>query len=401
LSISLAALLVASTAMATLPYPAPTDCAPGTTQVVKKLTVKDEGKDVQVTRVMCADDTTGNIDGEVREYYMTGNLRAEGAFVDGEQQGPVKIYYDTPKRDLKMTGMLDNDREVGTWTKYNPDGTKQSIRVYDYDKKGQLTGTLDYATGLNTVYQYSKKDPTKQIGMVQGKVVNGMMVGEWTHYDQKGRVDGKKYFDAKGNLVASRSFSKKNGDHGTAAFYYADGTVKGLAPVKKGRFNGWGVLLAKDGSVIRRVFWENGKEVDGTSYVEGTCKNYDPVTFKVDMAGCKLRDGHWDFTTEDGQKCSGDYQKGKKLGLFSCTKENGQVCEQRWGEFMGLEWAIDSEPKCGPVPPHATASPAYASIDDDGRHKQIGAPDDGTKYRLDDDGSKVFDDGKKTEMRAI
>ena len=67
-------------------------------------------------------------DGELRRYYLNGNLLMRFYFEEGNVEGPWEDYY--PNGKLLMSGQMKADKEVGNW-KY-------------YDENGKLLGEAPY-----------------------------------------------------------------------------------------------------------------------------------------------------------------------------------------------------------------------------------------------------------------
>ena len=67
-------------------------------------------------------------DGELRRYYLNGNLLMRFYFEEGNVEGPWEDYY--PNGKLLMSGQMKANKEVGNW-KY-------------YDENGNLLGEAPY-----------------------------------------------------------------------------------------------------------------------------------------------------------------------------------------------------------------------------------------------------------------
>ena len=67
-------------------------------------------------------------DGELRRYYLNGNLLMKLYFEAGNVEGPWEDYY--PNGKLLMSGQMKENKEVGNW-KY-------------YDESGKLLGEAPY-----------------------------------------------------------------------------------------------------------------------------------------------------------------------------------------------------------------------------------------------------------------
>ena len=68
-------------------------------------------------------------DGELRRYYLNGNLLMKLYFEAGNVEGPWEDYY--PNGKLLMSGQMKENKEVGNWKYYDESGKLLGEAPYD------------------------------------------------------------------------------------------------------------------------------------------------------------------------------------------------------------------------------------------------------------------------------
>ena len=68
-------------------------------------------------------------DGELRRYYLNGNLLMKLYFEAGKVEGPWEDYY--PNGKLLMSGQMKENKEVGNWKYYDESGKLLGEAPYD------------------------------------------------------------------------------------------------------------------------------------------------------------------------------------------------------------------------------------------------------------------------------
>ena len=68
-------------------------------------------------------------DGELRRYYLNGNLLMGFYFEEGNVEGPWEDYY--PNGKLLMSGQMKANKEVGNWKYYDENGNLLGEAPYD------------------------------------------------------------------------------------------------------------------------------------------------------------------------------------------------------------------------------------------------------------------------------
>lgn len=203
-------------------------------------------------------------DGEWKDFYDNGNLRAEGIYKDGLKVGVWKYYYDNGK--LEQTGKYDTSGKlVGKWVWYYSSGN--ILREENY-----INGLSD---GLMTEYD-------EEGGIIaEGEYIEGMEDGPWLFEYGDYREEGEysyglrngywKYFDNENNLIFEGEFIDNN-PNGKHLYYWDNGKIKDeinyLMGLKKGDWKKYNY----DGTLLLVISYENGIE-----------KKYDGVTIKPEF----------------------------------------------------------------------------------------------------------------------
>jgi antitoxin component YwqK of YwqJK toxin-antitoxin module len=106
----------------------------------------------------------GKLDGAVKKY-EGGKLISEATFKSGKADGP---YTELRNGKPALTGTFANDRRIGVWTTYDPDGSVTLSATYT---DGVLDGTWrQLASG----------------SVVEGTMLAARRTGDWTHTDKTG-----------------------------------------------------------------------------------------------------------------------------------------------------------------------------------------------------------------------
>ena len=83
-------------------------------------------------------------------YYNSGNMKAEGNYSNGEQEGRWTKYYENSQ--IKEQGNYKSGRKVNRWISYYDNGTKKSEGSY---KNGELVKLNDSSS--DNIWQYGEK----------------------------------------------------------------------------------------------------------------------------------------------------------------------------------------------------------------------------------------------------
>ncbi len=204
----------------------------------------------------------GQKQGNWKEYYIDGNLKATGNYINDLHEGIWKYYYKNGQ--LEEIGKYVNNAPDSTWYWYFSDGNllrKEQFynglrdgMLTEYDREGNIITQGDYLEGMkegNWIYQVGD---SKEEGEYGEDLRNGL----WNSYYADGnlRFEGK-FID--GN---------PNGEH---SWYWNSGKLKQQGKYIMGRKNGdW------------KKFDENGIPIIIISYTGGKETKYDGISIESD-----------------------------------------------------------------------------------------------------------------------
>lgn len=139
----------------------------------------------------------------------------------GLKQG-LWYYADRKTKKIKSLGYYKNNKRVGLWYKFYPDGSKLSEFHY---QKGQKIGKAKtyYANGKLQEEGFWKVNTW--LGEYKFYFENGNLCYLW-YYDKEGNRTGEqKYFHENGKIKIKGNWKKGNRD-GVLKEYYEDGTLR-------------------------------------------------------------------------------------------------------------------------------------------------------------------------------
>lgn len=255
----------------------------------------------------------------VRERYPNKQIAIERTVTQDEKHNYVNhgtwTMWD-PSGRLICQGDFLNGKAVGKWIRVFPEGGEDPYSGPEYD---------DFARPFKAETTYS----------------DDKIVGEWTLTDAQGRT------------MHSWQF---NDDrlNGKAVAYFANGKVKTEAVFLNGVLDGEAVEYDAQGNKISATAWLAGRRFgpttqrypSGAKYSEGEYiyaredreAKYDffKGTIRADKIDDKkpdVRNGHWTWWYEDGEKmCEGDFNDGKAVGRHVWYYPSGQ--KEMEGEFI-------------------------------------------------------------------
>ncbi len=118
----------------------------------------------------------GMIQGMVREFYPSGNVKSEGIFIDNLPNGIHKSYFDNGK----------------VFSEYNyVNGSKEGIQKF-FDSDGNLVMQANYKNNLMDGL-YQEFFPNGKVE-TEGKYKEGRKVGIWKTFDEKGKIISQEKF---------------------------------------------------------------------------------------------------------------------------------------------------------------------------------------------------------------
>lgn len=200
-------------------------------------------------------------DGDWKEFYNNGALKAEGVYDEGTKVGTWKYYH--PNGQLEQTGRFDEKgRLQGKWIWYYPTG--QVLREEKY-----IDGLSD---GLMTEYSEGGKV------IAEGEYIEGLEEGPWVYnygdvheegsYSYGYRNGYWKEYDTTGQLMFEGEFIDNN-PNGKHIYYWDNGKVKDEINYLMGMKDGEWKKFNYDGTLLLVITYDNGIE-----------KKYDGITIK-------------------------------------------------------------------------------------------------------------------------
>jgi len=150
-------------------------------------------------------DERGQMTGIWNEYYVSGEKRAEGEYVEGRKHGSWVFYHRTG--EVEQRGNYVNGLPHGNWRWYYRSGKLHREETYrrgredgesvEYDEQGNILVKGEYIDGLREgEWSYHVGDHREQ-----GSYRSGLKHGEWVHiYDHSGKrhfvgefIDGERH----------------------------------------------------------------------------------------------------------------------------------------------------------------------------------------------------------------
>ncbi len=206
-------------------------------------------------------DERGFNQGKWKEYYLTGELRSEGEYLDGKKVGEWVYYHQNGK--VEQRGRYDKTgKATGDWKWYFESGNVLRTEKYDRGKEDGImieysdTGTVvakgDYLEGEREgLWVVRDGDKTEE-----GVYKAGQKDGKWVIRF----ADGKKYFE--GNFFDGNP----NGKH---TYYHENGRLNVEIEYVMGVRDGKWRTFDMEGNPILEVVYENGREtkVDGIKVI--------------------------------------------------------------------------------------------------------------------------------------
>jgi antitoxin component YwqK of YwqJK toxin-antitoxin module len=206
-------------------------------------------------------DMAGFRQGPWKEFYESGQLKAEGKYKDGKRIGEWKFYH--PNAKIEETGYYDNKGRLdGDWKWYYEDGELRKEMSFsegledgpmaEYSEDGKVIVKGTYVEGQEQdkwIFEYGDHKE-------EGNYVNGMLDGEW------------KYYYDNGKLQFSGRFVEDQPD-GRHIYYWYNGNKKDEGLYVMGKKQGDWIKYNEDGSIFLVVTYKNGLEIryDGVKIV--------------------------------------------------------------------------------------------------------------------------------------
>lgn len=144
-------------------------------------------------RVGLIDTTNYHYYGEVKEYYMNGNMSMKGIFNANQKVDSFYFYY--PSGKLRIQGYYRDNIRYGVWTYYHENGKVKDKLVFNYSficaiESYDSTGVAKINNGTGKWdFQYYN-DSAKSIITVKGEYKDTLRHGDWNYYERsEGRIN--------------------------------------------------------------------------------------------------------------------------------------------------------------------------------------------------------------------
>ena len=197
-------------------------------------------------------DEQGNRKGSWTDFYLTGEVRAKGSYLNNQRSGDWTYYF--KNGGIEQKGKFERDRYRGIWIWYYPNGNKWREESYfngredgqfvEYDPVGNILTKGDYIGGEREgewIYQVGDHEE-------RGSYVIGLREGDW------------RYYYPNGELKYEGSFSQGNPDK-RHKYYYPDGTLREEQYYELGiREKNW-KKYDRDGNLVMTITYRNNEEL--------------------------------------------------------------------------------------------------------------------------------------------
>ncbi|WP_258543779.1 toxin-antitoxin system YwqK family antitoxin, partial [Parvicella tangerina] len=196
-------------------------------------------------------DTAGARTGSWKYYYPTGELKAEGDYLNGIKVNEWKFYF--KNGDIQQKGKYLNGAPHGTWTWWYSNGQvkreegyrkgKEDGLVVEYDTLGNVLTSGEYIDGIQDgKWFYSVNDHTEE-----GEYRDDVRHGIWI-YKYK---DGTLAF--KGEYINGLAIGKHK-------YYYPNGKIYWEGKYDAGLKDGEWTKYNEDGTISIQIVYKRGEE---------------------------------------------------------------------------------------------------------------------------------------------
>jgi antitoxin component YwqK of YwqJK toxin-antitoxin module len=211
----------------------------------------------------------GERDGDWKEYFNDGHLRAEGKYNKDIKEGPWKFYH--PNGSVEQEGAYYKGKPEGEWRWYYPDGQLLREELYyngkldglmtEYNEAGEVITKGEYIEGEeNGEWFYREGD-----NETDGNYAGGMRNGLWKYYDIQDGTGKQKVLRFEGRFI-------EDNPHGKHTYYWDNGNKKEEGDYVMGLKEGEWIYYNYDGTPFIVVTYKNGAEVryDGIQITESS-----------------------------------------------------------------------------------------------------------------------------------
>jgi len=268
--------------------------------------------------------------GDRNEYYSEGSKKSTGRFMNGKAEGKFVNYSSNGKIENEMN--FKDGLQDGAEIRYDSDGNVRFSATYVAGKetgvKKQVFSdyelTANYKEGLYDG-AYSEIFTNGNI-KITGHYINGKKDGTWEY----GKRDGGK----------SRTEVYASDDKIKETLYFTNGNVEVTRELKNGKKNGWERTYNNEGTLRSELFYRDGQISSNTAGVGGTEGSSSGLVKQTKQFSSGSNAFIQTFYQDNGQyegefteqwaegdkamKTKGQYEKGKKTGLWVYYDQYGQ-----------------------------------------------------------------------------
>lgn len=198
-------------------------------------------------------DEEGRRQGPWKEYYRSGELKAEGSYKDNLKIGTWKYYY--IDGELEQIGGYRRGLADGLWTWYYPNGEVWREEEYlmgredglsvEYSDSGTVLAKGNYVDGFRDGQWFFEINDHRE----EGSFFEGERNGEWRHY----------YLENDQLRFVGRY--ENNLENGVHIYYYPNGQVKRRGNYQLGEKDGIWEYFTEEGYRTISIEYENGQEI--------------------------------------------------------------------------------------------------------------------------------------------
>jgi antitoxin component YwqK of YwqJK toxin-antitoxin module len=295
--------------------------------------------------------------GPEKIYHENGQLKEEGEYRDGVEEGLWKTYHENGQ--LLQYGEYKNGKKEGLWKTYHENGQLEietNIINGEYDgiwkryyKNGQLVEEGNHDNGVDMGYWKSYYE-NGQLHF-EGYKTNGQQDGLWkvwydsgklqreTHIKNGERDGGRKHYYENGQLEIEESY-KNNELEGIWKSYYKDGQRQSEGNYTDGKKNGLWKEYNHEGKLDFEGKYKNGIEDGWSKYKKiDTIFDYNDITFFQDDLK-EIID--LDFEKNDIELYLG-YKYEHRWSVFQCIKSEENKSTKKISKYDEDEHVRDGK----------------------------------------------------------
>ncbi|MEN8137227.1 MAG: hypothetical protein ABFR62_02235 [Bacteroidota bacterium] len=163
-------------------------------------------------------DEKGKRQGVWTEFFMSGEKKSEGKFVDGKKDGIWKFFFEDG--EVEQLGSYKSGKAIGEWTWYYDDGNilrlegfingKEEGESVEYDRSGNIVAKGEYIEGQKEGEWFYITDKYRH----EGGYEEGMKTGNW------------KQIHITNDKIVSETYFYEGLRDGDVKYYYDNGIIK-------------------------------------------------------------------------------------------------------------------------------------------------------------------------------